>query len=140
VDTSKRDGRPEGRRYVCMSCGKRWWVRLLVVADGEQEDSDSRRGAFEDKAFDAVLFAAEGCGPVPRGVRRIPTNKEKHLTAFVARLNAGIVAQMLPLGLLCAAARISILQFLSTSVVFWEDRPSKESSSSGIRPMMCPSS
>ena len=42
----------------------------------EQEDSHSRRSAFEDPAFDAVLFAAEGCGPVPGGVRRIPANKE----------------------------------------------------------------
>jgi hypothetical protein len=68
------------------------------------------------------------------------TSPPMRVTPFVAGLNAGIVAQMLPLGLLCAAARISVLQCRNTSEVFREDRPSQESSSSGRRPIMCPSS
>lgn len=61
------------------------------------------------------------------------------LTAFVDGFNAAIV----PRGCLCelcAAVRVSVLQCRSTSEVFREDRPSKESPSSGSRPMMCPSS
>jgi len=58
----------------------------------------------------------------------------------VAALVALIAAQIPPLELLCAAAQVSILQCRSTSSVFREDRPSQESSSSGSRPMMCPSS
>src|SRR5712664_478057 len=48
--------------------------RKLDVED--QKDPHPRRGAFEDSAFDAVLFVAEGCGAVPGGLRRIPPNKE----------------------------------------------------------------
>jgi hypothetical protein len=70
----------------------------------------------------------------------LPSAFVVRLTAFVVGLNARIVAQLLPLGLLCAAARVSILQCRSTSGVFREDWPSQESSSSGSRPMMCPSS
>src|SRR3984893_2131259 len=62
-----------------------------------------------------------------------------HLTIFVAGLSAEIVS-LTPLGLLRTTALVSILQCRSTSAVFREDRPSKESSSSGRRPMMCPSS
>ena len=39
-----------------------------------------------------------------------------------------------------AAKRTSALQCRKTSEVFRKDRPSQESSSSGSRPMMCPSS
>ncbi len=69
-----------------------------------------------------------GFSPVPR------------LSAGVAGLNVGIVVQMLPLGLLRAAARVSFLQCRCTSEVFREDWPSQESSSSGRRPIICPSS
>jgi hypothetical protein len=62
------------------------------------------------------------------------------LTAFVAGLNAWSASQMLPLRVLCAAARVSFLQCRCTSAVFWEDRLSQESASSGSRPTMCPNS
>src|SRR5215472_6006414 len=45
-----------------------------------EEDSHSRRRAFEDPAFDAILPAAQRYGPVSRGVRRIPENKNGGLT------------------------------------------------------------
>src|SRR6266850_6204742 len=87
--------------------------------------------------------------PWPADVHRVQSESECRRTmpagfpaldAFRCRVNAGIVAQMLPLGLWCVAARISVLQCRNTSEVFREDRPSQESSSSGRRPMMCPSS
>src|SRR5882762_5915326 len=37
----------------------------------DEEDSHSRRGAFEAAAVYAVLFVAERCGQVSCGVRRI---------------------------------------------------------------------
>jgi hypothetical protein len=61
------------------------------------------------------------------------------LTALDGGFNAAIVLGRC-LSELYAAKRVSVLQCRSTSEVFREDRPSKESLSSGSRPMMCPSS
>src|SRR5437870_9154188 len=44
-----------------------------------EEDSHSRRGAFKDSALNALLPAAEGCGPLSGGVRRIPARKKTGL-------------------------------------------------------------
>jgi tetratricopeptide (TPR) repeat protein len=54
--------------------------------------------------------------------------------------NQGRYSEAEPLYLLCATARVSSLQCRCTSEVFREDSPSQESSSSGSRPMICPSS
>ena len=43
-----------------------WRDRKLDVEG--KEDPYPGRSAIEDPALDAVLFAAEGCGPVPGGV------------------------------------------------------------------------
>jgi len=51
-----------------------WRDRKLDVE--EQEDPHPRRSALEDPAFDALLFVAQGCEPVPGGVRRVSDRKE----------------------------------------------------------------
>ena len=57
-----------------------WRDRKLDVE--EQEDPDSRRGTFEDPAFDAVLFVAEGRRPLPCSVRRISRDEANILVAL----------------------------------------------------------
>jgi len=101
------------------------------------------------RCFRSPAEAIEPAAVTTSGMRVSPAWRLKHcdiccavvrLMALFVDLKARFVAQMLPRGLLCAAARVSFLQCRCTSEVFREDWPSQESSSSGSRPMMCPSS
>ena len=97
---------------------------------------------FEFSCNDALVGAHED-PPWFKSRQRLPSlpgASVMRLTTLVAGLNAGIVPLMPLLGLLRAAARVWVLQYRNTSEVFRADRPSQESSSSGRRPMMCPSS
>src|SRR5580704_10080410 len=49
-------------------CGARNYAGAGKLDVERKENSHSRRGAVEDTAVDAVLFAAEGCGPIFGGV------------------------------------------------------------------------
>lgn len=42
-----------------------------------KENPNTRRRAFQDTAFHAILFVAEGCGPLLGGIRRVQAREER---------------------------------------------------------------